>query len=106
MTRPCLQVRFVSWPTTSRWQPVAARREGAVGILVMRDTQPGEPVELVSAQGQDAAAGAGAGAAAAAPAGGAAAAAAPAAAAPAAAAPAAGGEDDEPPPPAPFTYQP
>ncbi|EFJ47427.1 26S proteasome regulatory complex [Volvox carteri f. nagariensis] len=85
------QARFVVLPTSGRWLPV--KRESPVGILVMRDTQPGEPQELVTAQGDGAAA-----AAATAPAA--------AATAPAAAAPAAGDMDDEPPPPAPFTYQP
>ncbi|PNW70631.1 hypothetical protein CHLRE_17g727950v5 [Chlamydomonas reinhardtii] len=95
------QARFVALPATGRWQPVRAGGP-ATGIMVMRDTQPGEPVELVVTQGDAAAAAAApAAAAAAAPA---AAAAAPAAAQPAAAAPASGGDGDEPPPPAPFTY--
>ncbi|GIL83332.1 hypothetical protein Vretimale_11311 [Volvox reticuliferus] len=89
------QARFVALPNSGRWLPV--KRESPLGILVMCDTQPGEPQELVSAQGD-----------------GAGAAAAPAAAvvpvpAPATAgAPAAAGGDmeDEPAPPAPFTYQP
>ncbi|GLC33568.1 hypothetical protein PLESTF_001799400 [Pleodorina starrii] len=42
------QARFVVLPTTGRWLPV--KRESPLGILVMRDTQPGEPQELVSAQ--------------------------------------------------------
>ncbi|KAG2490998.1 hypothetical protein HYH03_010670 [Edaphochlamys debaryana] len=95
------QARFVGLPTRGRWLPVTGRRESPIGILVMRDTRPDEPVELVAAQDEVG------GAAAAAP-GGAAAPAAPAAAA-AAEAPAAagaGGNDDEPPPPAPFAYQP
>ncbi|GLI59879.1 hypothetical protein VaNZ11_001794 [Volvox africanus] len=91
------QARFVALPSNGRWLPV--KRESPLGILVMCDTQPGEPLELVSAQGE----GAGAAAAPAA----AAAVAAPAAAPAAAGAPAAGGDtEDEPAPPAPFTYQP
>ncbi|KAG2454480.1 hypothetical protein HYH02_001498 [Chlamydomonas schloesseri] len=96
------QARFIALPAGGRWQPV--RAGGPVtGIMVMRDTQPGEPLELVATQG-DAAAAAAAAPAAAAAAAPAAAAAAPAAAQPAAAAPASGGDADEPPPPAPFTY--
>ncbi|GIL52990.1 hypothetical protein Vafri_8707 [Volvox africanus] len=89
------QARFVALPSSGRWLPV--KRESPLGILVMCDTQPGEPLELVSAQGDGA--GVAAAPAAAAPA--------PAAAPAAAGAPGAGGDmEDEPAPPAPFTYQP
>lgn len=86
------QARFVVLTSNGRWKPV--KRESPVGILVMHDMQPGDPQELVSAQGDAAVAPAG-----------------PSsprtAAAPAApAAPAGSDIDDEPPPPAPFTYQP
>lgn len=101
------QERFLRLPEGSRWVPVRPRGRLAIGVTVLRDLRPEEPVELVRE------------AAAPAPA---AAPAAPAPAAPAApvpvpaAAPAAEGgagdgsspmdEGDEPPPPAPFTYTP
>lgn len=104
------QAKVVSLEPGSRWVPVrGAGRAGLSGIIVMRDTRPGEAVELVAAHAvpppaPPAAAAAAAQPAAAAPA--APAAAPPAAAAPAAPAPPAAGDDDEPPPPAPFEYRP
>ncbi|GFR48946.1 hypothetical protein Agub_g10960, partial [Astrephomene gubernaculifera] len=40
------QVRFVALPASGRWLPL--RRDTPLGIVVMRDTQPGEPVEMVA----------------------------------------------------------
>jgi hypothetical protein len=107
------QARFVSLPADSRWRPVRPAGGALTGIMVMRDSQPGEAAELIAMHGSaDAAAGAGA-AAGGAGAGGAAAgsgAARAAAGGPPVASPApvSRGQDDEdePPPPAPFSYQP
>ncbi|KAK9829302.1 hypothetical protein WJX72_005032 [[Myrmecia] bisecta] len=84
------QQRFVQWPKGGRWQPL--KQGAAGGIVLLKDTKPGQPVEWVSNAGP--ASGASAGAAAAAGA--------PAAAQPAAAAP----DEEEPAPPAPFEYVP
>lgn len=94
-----LQVKHIQFEPNSRWRMV---KTGApTGILVLKDTQPDQPLELIEATSsgtQAAGAAAAPAAAGVAPAAGAAAPAAPAAA-PAASA-------DEPPPPEPFDYVP
>lgn len=80
----------MQFPAESRWQPIKTDA-ATTGIILLRDLQPGEPVELVATAGAAAPAAA-------------AGAAAPAAAAPAATAPAAAAAAAEPPPPAPFEY--
>jgi 26S proteasome regulatory subunit N2 len=91
LENPCrvvpAQEPYVQFPAKSRYQPI--RKGRAAGILVLKDTTPGDPEELVNGQGP-------------AP-GGAQAAPVPAADAPAQAAQP---EEDEPPPPEPFEYVP
>lgn len=95
MDAPCRvtpkQAKCVSFPPDSRWVPVKAGA-APVGIVVVRDTQPGEAVEYVAGVGGQQSGAAGA----ASQPGGA------AAAAPAPAAPAAAAQEQEPAPPEPF----
>lgn len=86
------QAKVVSFKADSRWEPVK-RDAPPVGILVLRDLQPGQPVEYVSVQTAAAPAAAATTAAA-------------AAAAPATTATTAAAAEAEPPPPEPFEYNP
>lgn len=38
------QVKYLHFPSDSRWQPI--KQDATIGIIMMRDTQPGEPFEL------------------------------------------------------------
>lgn len=97
------QLKHLSVPAGSRWTAVKSDFP-LTGVMVVKDNQPGEPVQLVANSAQGVAAAAAATAAATAGQEAAAPAAQPAAgAAPGAAQ---GGDDDEPPPPAPFEYTP